>query len=71
MKLLMQLQEAFSGPQCPSQDTLDGMAIIMVLTGVITFITLIWGCMPAGYGRLVHHVVSLGTMTACMKTLTL
>ncbi|CAL5219473.1 g1308 [Coccomyxa viridis] len=27
------------------------MAVIMMLTGVTTFTALIWGCMPAGYGR--------------------
>ena len=42
--------------QCPSQSVLDGMATIMMLTGVATFITLIWGCMPAGYGRYMHYM---------------
>ena len=39
------------GPHCPSQPLLNGMAVIMMLTGMTTFIALIWGCMPAGYGR--------------------
>lgn len=44
------------GLQCPPQSILNGMAAIMMLTGGATFMTLIWGCMPAGYGRYVHHV---------------
>ncbi len=44
------------GLQCPSHSVLDGMAVIMMLTGVTTFTALIWGCMPAGYGRYMHHL---------------
>jgi len=48
------LDKAPSWAHCPSKPLLDGMAAIMVLTGAVTFITLIWGCMPAAYGRYEH-----------------
>ena len=48
------LDKASSWAQCPSKPLLDGMAAIIVLTGAVTFITLIWGCMPAAYGRYDH-----------------
>ncbi len=63
----MQPQKAITGLQCPSQSVLDGMAVIMILSGVTTFITLIWGCMPAGYGRYMHHMSPIGDLNAHLR----
>ena len=37
--------------ECPPKDVLDGMAILMVLTGIVTFGSLTWGGQSAAYGR--------------------
>ena len=58
------------GLQCPSRSILNGMAVIMILTGGATFTTLIWGRLPAGYGRYVHHVGSIDATIWLMLSVT-
>ena len=38
-------------PECPPENVLHGMAILMILTGIVTFVSLTWGGQPAAYGR--------------------